>query len=511
MPRQSPLSFRLPLLALILALLAIEISFLPMPSIQEDEALFATPYLNSHLSLYTWTIGHVQVPVMLLTYIGTLKSWIYWPIFKLWGINAWSIRLPVCLLSLLTIWIFAEFLRWTTNETVALLTSLLLATDAPFVITNVFDWGPVCLLLLSTVLFLCFFQRFIAHGNRSWLCAAFFVAGMASWYKALFLVLVAAVALSCLIVFGLRCREWIQVRNVSVAILSFTIGAAPLIIFNLTRKGPTFTASRDLPAVGAGEKLMMLRHTLDGRALEHYMFRSIPGERIQLIGAPLEKLVTQWYSQTSFHPASLLLPALILALLALPFLRSSPLFRPILFCWIAFAAMETAMVLFRDAGAGPHHTLLLYPAPQFIAAATAWAIGDKMHRPLAAWSVAVVLVSANLWLLHSYYERGKENGFSAYWTDGAENLARVVAGQYLPVAILDWGIQSGLQVETHGQIPIVAPEPIRPGVLYVGHCAGFVIDESRSVRYQQLLREERRVTDRHGAPLYCLYEMQDRP
>jgi hypothetical protein len=73
------------------------------------------------------------------------------------------------------------------------------------------------------------------------------------------------------------------------------------------------------------------------------------------------------------------------------------------------------------------------------------------------------------------------------------------------------GIQNGLQVETHDEISIVPAEPIRPGVLYVGHSDGFVIDESRSVRYQQFLREERRVTDWHGAPLYCLYEMQDRP
>ena len=51
MPRQYLLSFRLPLLALVLALLAIEIAFLPLPSIQEDEALFAAPFLRGHLPL----------------------------------------------------------------------------------------------------------------------------------------------------------------------------------------------------------------------------------------------------------------------------------------------------------------------------------------------------------------------------------------------------------------------------------------------------------------------------
>jgi len=40
------------------------------------------------------------VPVMLMSYIGALKAYLYFPLFKLFGVSAESIRLPVILISL---------------------------------------------------------------------------------------------------------------------------------------------------------------------------------------------------------------------------------------------------------------------------------------------------------------------------------------------------------------------------------------------------------------------------
>ncbi len=513
MPRPSAIRFYVPLFVILLAFLAIEIAFLPMPGIQEDEALFALPFLHGHPPLYSRTVGNVQIPLMLMDYIGALKTWIYWPIFKIWPPNVWSIRLPACFFGMLTIWILAELLRRAACPGIALFTALLLATDTPFVLTNVFDWGPVSLLLLSTVLLLNLFRRFLEWGKPVWLGAACLLAGAAVWYKTLYLVVVAAMALSCLLVFWGPLRKRMEASNILVALLFFLVGAAPLIAFNLQRGGSTLTAAHSLPAAAASEKLMMLQHTLDGRALEHYMFRSFPGETIALTGAPIAELMVHWYQQSSFHPASFLFPAVLLALIALPFLRNSPSSRPLiftlLFTWLAFGAAETAMLSFRDAGAGVHHTVLLYPAPQFIVAATAWIFThriftERRRQRMAVWAIALVMAAANLWLLRGYYEAGKQAGFSVFWTDGVQNLAGVIASTHLPVAFLDWGIQNGIQVQMHDRIEIVNPQPIRSGVLYVAHCAGYIIDESQSKPYEPSLRREQIVTDRHGAPLFCL-------
>ena len=348
-------------------------------------------------SLYEWHVGHFRIPVMTMDYIGALKSWLYWPIFRLWSPNVWSMRLPVCLLSVVTLLLFADVVRRVAGNRVALAAAVFLATDAVFVLINVFDM-TVCLLLLGTVAFLNLLQRFEASGKRRFLGAAFLVAGLALWYKAIFIFPLAAMLLALAVAYPSQVWRSVTLRNVALAAISIAVGAAPLIAFNLERRGATVQASGALPTVPALEKLVMLQHTLDGRAFEHYMFRSTFAEKIPLIGAPIGELVIRWYRESHFGPGSALLPALVLALVALPFLRRSAVFPALVFSWVAMAAAYGAMFVFRDAGAGPHHTVLLYPAPHFIVAASAAAVAERYlpgKQSAAFLAFCVVLVASN--------------------------------------------------------------------------------------------------------------------
>ncbi len=300
-----------------------------------------------------------------------------------------------------------------------------------FVLINVFDM-TVCLLLLATVAFVNLLQRFEASGERRFLGAAFLVAGLALWYKAIFIFPLAAMLLALAVAYPGQVWRSFTRRNLALAAICIALGAAPLIAFNWERRGATVQASGALPSVPALEKLVMLQHTLDGRAFEHYMFRSTFAEKIPLIGAPIGELVIRWYRESHFGLGSALLPALVLALVALPFLRRSAVFPALLFSWVAMAAAYGAMFVFRDAGAGPHHTVLLYPAPHFIVAASAAAVAERYLRgkqSVAFLAFCVVLVASNLWLLGHYAHAARANGFSAYWSDGVERLAEVLRRQ----------------------------------------------------------------------------------
>jgi hypothetical protein len=79
----------------------------------------------------------------------------------------------------------------------------------------------------------------------------------------------------------------------------------------------------------------VLRHTLDGRAFGHYMFRSTFAEKIPLISAPTGQFAIRWYRESNFGPGSALLPALMLAL---PFLRRSAVFPALIFGRVAMTA-----------------------------------------------------------------------------------------------------------------------------------------------------------------------------
>jgi hypothetical protein len=500
---------RLRLLAICALLFAFELAFLPRPGIMEDEALFAAPFLRNLPALYSWQIGALHVPVMSMSYLGAFKSWLYWPVFHLWPPGVWSMRLPVCILSLVTLWLFADLVRCVTDSGTATAAALFLATDAMFVLIDVFDM-TVCLLLLGMVAFLNLL-------HRKHFPAAFFVAGISLWYKANFIFPLAGVALGFALIYPGPVRRFLSARNVLLAVIAFGIGAAPLIEFNLRQAGATFRASGELPTVPPAEKLMMLRRTLDGRAFEHYMFRSASAENLPLQGAELGDLVLAWYRSSNFHPGSLLLPALVLALLALPFLGNSPFLRPLLFAWVAFAATFGFMFVLRDAGAGPHHTVLLYPAPHFIVAATGAALCRKLAmawRAPAFAALAVLVAGSGLWLLGQYYRAARENGFSVFWNDGLPNLAEAVRSEALPVSLLDWGIHNGLQIETRDRIVIDEDIQPRENVLYVGHCDGYIVDESRWKRFQDLSKTapfrllwKRVIPDREGQPVFCLFRL----
>jgi hypothetical protein len=406
--------------------------------------------------------------------------------------------------------------RRAAGNQVALAAAVFLATDAVFVLINVFDM-TVCLLLLGAVAFLNLLQRFKASGKRGFLGAAFLVAGLALWYKAVFIFPLAAMLLAFALAYPSHVWRSITGRNVALTAISIAVGAAPLIAFNLERRGATVQASAALPTVPALEKLVMLQHTLDGRAFEHYMFRSSFAEKIPLIGAPLGELVIRWYRESHFGPGSALLPALVLALVALPFLRRSPVFPALIFSWGAMAAAYGVMFIFRDAGAGPHHTVLLYPAPHFIVAASAAAMAERyLHRKQTAAFLAfcIALAASNVWLLGRYADAARTNGFSVIWSDGVERLADVLRHQNLPVAVLDWGIHNGIQIHSHDTLAVADPAP-RENVLYVTHCAGYVIDESRTTQFQAQLAASalrmtanRVVADKKGHLVYCLFQLE---
>ncbi len=490
------------------ALLIVELIFLPLPGLQQDEVLFVRPFL------------HGNTPsLMLMDYVGALKSWLYWPIFRLWSPGVWSVRLPVCLVSATTLLVLATLVLRVAGPVAAILASLLLASDASFILTNVFDWGPVALLLLASVAILALGQRFVVwgkvvSGQVAWLAAASLIAGLSLWNKAAFIFPLAGMTIAGLVCYPRNLRK-IPGREFLIAAASFIAGVSPLLFFNVGSSGATIAAASHLETAPAAEKLLMLQRTLDGRDLEHYMFRSAPDEKLELRGASLPVLVEGWYKDSRLGPGSGLLPALLLSLLALPFLRRSTLSRPLTFAWLALLVSALFMFLLRDAGSGPHHTVLLYPAPHFIVAATAVAIAELRPR-LASLAIGAVLliVASNTWLIRNYYVTARNNGFSVFWTDALPDLAKTVRLKGMPAAFLDWGIEDNLRVESGDAIHLADAATPAEGVLYVSHCPAYVLDEDRGHRFDLAARTAKLVRvnpesirDREGTPIFCLFSL----
>jgi hypothetical protein len=166
---------RWPTLILPLLFFALGLPFLPLAGIQDDETLFAAAIYHVPTStVFETYILHREIPLMLLSYLGALKSWIYFPILTRIRPSYLTIRLPVLLMGTLTIWIFTWFLERAHGRRVAWVGGLLLATDTVFLLTTCFDWGPVALQHLLSLAGMALLLQFMSTGKHWTFFWAFF-------------------------------------------------------------------------------------------------------------------------------------------------------------------------------------------------------------------------------------------------------------------------------------------------------------------------------------------------
>ena len=228
-------------------------------------------------------------------------------------------------------------------------------------------------------------------------------------------------------------------------------------------------------------------------------------------------VVVGWYRESHFGPGSALLPVLVLALLALPFLRKSSLFPALVFSWVAAGAAYVAMLVFRDAGAGPHHTVLLDPAPQFIVAASVAALAERWR---GGRSAAVDRRCARWWrdricgCSTATGRRGARTD-SACIGRTACRIWRTWCGRR-SCRWLRWsgGRIMGCRLKRAIAVNFAADTSPRENVLYVTHCEGYVIDPARAARFEQSAAAaglhqtaNRVVADKKGHLVYCLFQL----
>src|SRR5262249_49567740 len=138
-------------------------ALIPRAGIEDDESLFAQAIFRPRGELYAVHIGRSHIPLLLMTYLGALKSLILRPIVVTLGSGIYAVRMPMRLAGALSIWLFFVLLRRIAGDREATIGCVLLAVDSSYLITACFDWGPVALQHLFVVggalLVIRFFQQ----------------------------------------------------------------------------------------------------------------------------------------------------------------------------------------------------------------------------------------------------------------------------------------------------------------------------------------------------------------
>jgi len=443
------------------------LSFIPHVGIQNDEAIFAGPLYQPVFNEFRIRIFHHNIALMIMSYLGTLKTLLYWPIFKIFRPNAYSLRLPTVLAGALTIWILYQLTLKIAGVRAAVIAVCLLATDPVFLLTNTFDWGPVALdhlLLVTACFFLVRFGQFhfgqvreatgvTTHGRRD-LALGFFALGLAMWNKAIFVWALSGLVVATVAVCWPEVRRALTRRNLAVASAAFLVGAMPLVIYNLHRRNATFgsNAHFETPA-HLNQKVMQIRMALDGSPLFGFIV-SDDSTHPKAPSSNQERASSWVHDRLGDRRQNGMVYALGVLVLAVPLWWPV---RAARFSLVFMAVAWTAMAVTRDAGTGTHHAVLIWPFPQIFVAAT---LGSLRWRPLAM-AAAMVLVAMNLLVINQYFLQLGRNGAAANFTDALTPLSDALRGTAgRTIYTTDWGIFDTLVLLNQGHLRLrTANEP----------------------------------------------------
>ncbi|HEY4362276.1 MAG TPA: hypothetical protein VGN17_14975 [Bryobacteraceae bacterium] len=502
-------------------------TLIPFAGIQEDEALYSMPLYLPLGPEFQIRILHHSIPLMLMSYLGTLKTAIYAVVIRLAGSGVWATRLPMALVGAVTIYIFCHlcFAAHRSGALAAGLGAALLATDPSFLLTNTFDWGPVALehvLLVSACLLL---YRFATNSSQIWrLAAAAFLFGLALWNKALFLWALSGVTVGGLLVFWPEVKRLASRRNVTVAAGAFLVGAFPLVLFNLLNRNATLGENVTLDTAHLAQKWRQVQVAANGNALFGFMVANEAPRAVTGAGSVPGRAAVWIHEHLGEHRETGLYYVYGALILAAPLWWRS---RAARFSLVFVGVAWLMMALTKDAGQALHHEILLWPFPVLFAAVT---LAEIPWRWVGG-GIGAVLVVSNLLVVNQYVFQFERNGATGNFTDALFPLAEALP-ESRPVDAMDFGILVTMELAHEGRLQArFAGDPMRtdspnpaeqaqmramlaePGALFVDHVpeleqfrgVGANLDRfAAAERYRKV--PVRTVADSHGRPTFEIFE-----
>ncbi len=509
-----------------LLFIVLGIILIPYTGLDGDELLFARPFFGPFDgATHMMHVFHYPPGLMVMSYVGALKTFLYWPLFWIFRPSVYLVRLPMVLVGAATIVIFYKWASIFAGPRGALLAALLLATDPIFLLSDTFDWGPVALqhlLLVSGCLL-------IARGRLPW---GAFLFGLALWNKAVFAWTLGGLGLATLLIFPSAVRAVLADRRRWMrAGLAFALGALPLLIYNAKHANLTLGDNAHFSWEHFPVKYRELTIALDGSGLQGYLVaaesRENPRQPTSLVGRD-----AAWIREHAGPHNNDLMPyAILLAVPLALFCGKAPGCRAARFAAVCGAIIFLAMAVTRNGGMAIHHTVLLWPMPHLLVGA---AFGSLPWRWLRAGLVSL-LVASNLLVINQYIVQFERNGSAGYFTDAVNPLAASLSGSAGDtVYFIDLGIWEGADFlqrrkmdlrESYAVLIPALPDPeqrreidamlANPHALFVDHVPSREVFRGVDQHLETIAHSEGyekipagTVADRNGRPVFEMFRLR---
>ena len=322
------------------------------PGLYYDELDFVNAALGHPAGSQFISTRIFGVPVMIMPYIGALKSYLYHPVFALFGVSAVTIRLPIILVAAvgLFVWYEVGVLIYRTRVT-ALFMLAALSVDPAYIFQAKLDWGPTVLqVVLSGVLTYSVLRAVrgsTSSAVRIWLPLAYVAALLGLFNKLNFIWIIVALPIAIGSVYPARVRNWFRSGLLFLLPLGATTALVGLAGWFLIL--PIITSSG--PAMGLLAKVQytasLYNVTMNGNAVFGY----ITG------GGVLAS--TSWTDRVELWVTAAWVVALAFTVRRLREDQKEAL-RTTAFFAVVFVVIAAQIVLTKQA-TGPYHIMALWP------------------------------------------------------------------------------------------------------------------------------------------------------
>lgn len=399
------------------------------PGLQADETLFvnaATLRIPGEFVQYSIH----GIPILLSPYIGALKSWIYAPIFTLFGNSALTIRLPVVVITTAGLPLLYMAVRDLVSRPVALLAVAVLSFDNSLFWLTRDDVGPNAIefFLMCAALFCC--ARLVRDRRQRWIWLLLVALALGVFNKLNFIWTVnAALVASAVVV--LRYRTSLRANWRLAA--TWVAGLAAIYA--------------GFGAYYLGDKIGSLNQPVRHGSVLAFTWPQFEQGTKQILSGT-------WFLDYALTPTNPRIPVVVVVVVLFAVgavasvvparTRSLPMV-----CMAFVTVFTSVQILFTVQATAGWHYIVIYPFVMIVASYGAWTLARAVLRrerwvSVALAAVAIVVVSYDGILMAKYFRALKVEPHFSPWTPAIYDLSDYLRHTNGTVVVADWGIYDSL-------------------------------------------------------------------
>jgi hypothetical protein len=354
-----------------------------IPGLYYDEVLFVNAATGGTSSSFV-AKRIMGVPIMLMSYIGALKAYVYFPIFSLFGVSPATIRLPVIFISLMSLCVVFAIARICFDTFASSILVSFVALDPIFIFMTKLDFGPIVLMMFLKLLVLFFFFKTVITQSTRYLWPLA-ISGILGLYDKLnFIWFVIALGTAAVVLFraeltGVLKRQPRSFLAPLVSLLVITLLSGLIVV---------------VPLVRQTQKLDVTLWDRISYALQLYIITMNGGELYtRVLDSQLPLGTAANYATFAALVIIMIAGTRILVQKQRGRLDQLSLFQRTMACYLILFALIFVQIALTHKAGGAHHILMLYPFHHFLAVGAAVGLSRAVNERFRLGGLATSAVA----------------------------------------------------------------------------------------------------------------------